>query len=394
MDRPPIDLLDPHFYVGDPHPAYRWMREQETVYHDEKNGLWAVTRMEDVRSVERRADVFVSSRGYRSLHTPGEISMISKDDPAHAEQRKLISERFTPRAVGMREQEIRELVVACIERVRPFGVAESVHALAARIPATLTCRLLGFPDSDWVRMDDWSSKFMRVDTLMRDTAHLHDSMLAMVDMGEAARPLFEDRKRAPRDDLMSVWAHSSLAGKPMDFETVHWELGLVVPGGVDTTRTTISRSLILLSERPELLAQMAEDPGVIPSAVEELLRFITPLNNMFRTAAVDAEIGDQKIPAGGRVCLLYASANRDAAFFDRPDEIDFRRNPNPHVAFGLGTHFCLGANLARLTLRVFFEELSARISKIEALGPPVYEANVFIKGVTRFDAHLHSRGDA
>ena len=180
----------------------------------------------------------------------------------------------------------------------------------------------------------------------------------------------------------------------MQFETVHWELGLVVPGGVDTTRTTISRSLVLLAERPELLAQMADGPGVIPSAVEELLRFVTPLNNMFRTAAVDAEIGAQEIPAGGRVCLLYPSANRDDAWFRQPDEIDFRREPNPHVSFGLGTHFCLGANLARATLRVFFEELAARVERVEALAPPAYEANVFVKGVRRFDVRLHGRGSA
>ena len=368
------------------------MRENEPVYHDEKNGLWAVTRMEDLRSVERRSDVFISSRGYRSVHTPAEVSMISKDDPAHAEQRRLISDRFTPRAVL--GPEIRELVVACIERVRPYGVAEAVHALAARIPATLTCRLLGFPDSHWTLLDDWSGKLMRIDVVYRDPSAMHDSMLAMIDLGEAARALFEERRRTPRDDLMSVWAHSSLSGRPMDFETIHWELGLVVPGGVDTTRTTISRSLILLAERPELLAQLAEDPGIIPSAVEELLRYITPLNQMFRTAAIDTELRGRKIPAGGRLCLLYPSANRDDAFFERPDEIDFRRDPNPHVAFGLGTHFCLGANLARLTLRVFFEELAARIERVEAIVPPVYEPNVFIKGVRRFDVRLHGRGGA
>jgi len=391
VTRPSVDLLDPHFYVGDPYPAYRWMREHEPVYRDEKNDLWGVTRMEDLRWVERRADVFVSSRGYRSLHTPAEVSMISKDDPAHAEQRKLVSDRFTPRVVQEREAEIRALVVGCLERIRPFGVTEAVHALSARIPATLTCRLLGFPDSDWTRLDDWSSKLMRVDTLVRNPAHLHDSMLAMIDLGEAAHALFEERRREPRDDLMSVWAHATLGGEPMTFETVHWELGLVVPGGVDTTRTTISRSLILLAERPDLLQQMAEHPGVIPSAVEELLRFLTPLNNMFRTAGAPAEIGGQRVPAGGRVCLLYASANRDETAFERPDEIDFRRDPNPHVAFGLGTHFCLGANLARLTLRIFFEELSQRVARIEALAPPVYEPNVFIKGVRRFDARLEFR---
>jgi cytochrome P450 family 142 subfamily A polypeptide 1 len=391
VDRPTVDLLDPEFYVGDPHPAYRWMRAREPLYHDEKNDLWVVTRMEDLRFVERRSDLFLSSRGYRSVHTPAEVSMISKDDPEHAEQRRLVSDRFTPRAVARREREVRELVIACIERVRPYGRAEVVQSLAARIPATLTCRLLGFPDSNWRALDHWSSKLMRIDVVYRDARAMNDSMLAMIDLGEAAREIFDDRKRSPRDDLMSVWAHATLGGRPLDFDTVHWELGLVVPGGVDTTRTTISRSLILLAERPELLAQMAADRSVIPSAVEELLRWITPLNNMFRTAAADAEVAGRTIPRGARLCLLYPSANRDERVFERPDEIDLARDPNPHVAFGLGTHFCIGANLARLTLRVFFEELAARVERIEALAPPVYEANVFVKGVQRFDVALRAR---
>lgn len=314
--------------------------------------------------------------------------MIAQDDPAHTEQRKLVSDRFTPGAIRKREDEIRELVVSCIERLRQVGVGEVVHALSARIPATLTCRLLGFPDSDWVRMDDWSGKLMRVDELNRSVAAMHDSMGAMLDLSAAAYALFEERKREPRDDVMSIWAHASLRGEPVDFERVVWELGLVVPGGVDTTRTSISRSMIFLAEQPELLEQMAESPEIIPTAVEELLRFITPLNNMFRTAAEDAEVGGQVIPAGGRVCLLYPSANRDETVFDRPDEINLRRDPNHHVAFGLGTHFCLGASLARMSLRVFFEELAARVAKVHPLAPPVYEPNVFIKGVSRFDVML------
>jgi len=390
MERPHFDLLDPEFHVGDPHPAYRWMRAQDSIQRDEKNGLWCIARMEHVRAVERQSDVFVSSRGYRSSWTPGEISMISKDDPAHAEQRRLISARFTPRAVGALEDEIRALVVRCIEAVRPYGTAEVVHTLSARIPAMLTARLLGFPESSWRQLDDCSSKLMRVDVLLRDPRAMNDSRQAMIDLSELALGVFEQCRREPRDDLMSVWAHAELEGRPMDFETVMWELGLVVPGGVDTTRTTISRSLILLAERPELFERMAAEPECIPNAVEELLRYITPLNNMFRVASEDAEIGGEPIAAGDRLCLIYPSANRDDSVFDRPDEIDFDRDPNPHVAFGLGTHFCLGANLARLTLRCFFEELITRLRDLQSLAPPVWEPNVFIKGVTRFDISFRS----
>jgi cytochrome P450 family 142 subfamily A polypeptide 1 len=361
------------------------MRRHEPVYRDEKNALWGVARMEDLRAVERDAARFVSSRGYRSVHIPAETSMISKDDPEHAEQRRLVSAGFTPRAAAAREAEARELVVSCIERVRGYGAMEAVDALAARIPATLTCRLLGFPDRCWPLLDDWSARLMRVDQTNRDVSVLNDSRQAMLDLGELAADVLAARRREPRDDLMSIWAHASIGGRPVAFETIWFELGLVVPGGVDTTRTTISRALILLEENPRLLEQMRREPSCIPGAVEELLRFVTPLNNMFRTAAADGEIGGRRIAAGDRICLLYPSANRDEAVFGRPDEIDFDRSPNPHVAFGLGTHFCLGANVARLILRVFFEELSQRIRDLRALAPPVYEANVFIKGVTRLD---------
>ena len=160
-----IDLLNPEFYVGDPHPAYRWMRKNEPVFRDEKNALWGITTMADLRHVERTSDLFISSQGYRSINHPAEDAMIKKDDPGHAEQRKLVSARFTPRAVRGREDEIREIVVGCLERIRSRGSAEVINSLAARIPATLTCRLLGFPDSHWSLLDDWSAKLMRVDRL-------------------------------------------------------------------------------------------------------------------------------------------------------------------------------------------------------------------------------------
>jgi len=389
-ERPWIDLLDPEFHVGDPHPAYTWMRRHRPVYRDEPNALWGISRMADLRAVERRADEFVSAQGYRSLPNPAETSMIAKDDPGHAAQRRLIAARVTPRAVRAREAEIREIVVGCIERVREFGAMEVVNALSARIPATLTCRLLGFPDAFWSRLDDWSGQFMRVDATLRDAGALNDGRQALVDMREAAQEVLEDRRRQPRDDLMSIWAHAALDGRPLDFDTVFWELGLMIPGGVDTTRTTISHTLILLAERPDLFARIAGDPGCVRDAAEELFRYITPLNNMFRVARADAEIGGQAIAAGDRLCLIYPSANRDESVFERPHEIDFDRNPNPHVAFGLGTHFCLGANVARGVLRVFLEELTGRLRNLRPLAPPVYEPNVFIKGVTRFDLAFES----
>jgi len=162
--RPDVDILDPRFHVGDPHPAYRWMRENEPLYRD-RNGIWCATRMEHVREIERHAKAFTSNRGYRSIWTPTETSMISKDDPAHTEQRRLVADRFTPRAVAALEDDIRGIVTGALAMVELVGQFDVVDTIAARLPATLTCRLIGWPDSHWREVASWSERLMRIDTV-------------------------------------------------------------------------------------------------------------------------------------------------------------------------------------------------------------------------------------
>lgn len=289
-DRPDVDLLDPHFHVGDPHPAYRWMRANEPVYRD-RNGIWCVTRIDDLRDVERHVKAFVSSQGYRSVWVPTETSMISKDDPAHTAQRRLIANRFTPRAVAALEHDIRTIVVESLSMVELASQFEVVDTIAARLPAILTCRLLGWPDSHWRDVRSWSERLMRIDTLGSKPEQMSDTIRAVFEMGALAAQTIEARRDCPAEDLMSRWANGSVDGRPMSIEDINSELGLVVPGGAETTRTTLARALILFSERPDLWDWLAVDPSRIPHAVEELLRWITPLNNMFRTTVVDAEIG-------------------------------------------------------------------------------------------------------
>lgn len=389
-DRPVVDLLDPQFHVGDPHPTYRWMRENEPVFR-EANGIWCVTRMEHLRDVERHAKTFISSKGYRSVWTPSETSMISKDDPAHTEQRRLVADRFTPRAVGALEDDIRHIVDEALSHTTMTGQFDVVDTIAARLPATLTCRLIGWPDAHWREVASWSERLMRVDTLHREPDHLSDTIRAVFEMGALAAATVEERRGCPADDLMTRWANGTIEGRPMTLADISSELGLVVPGGAETTRTTLARSLILFAERPELWEWLAEDQGRVPHAVEELLRYLTPLNNMFRTAAFDAEIGGVPVAAGDRIALVYPSANRDDAVFADPDEVDLERDPNPHIAFGFGTHFCLGAHVARLSLRVALEELTARFTNLRPAAPPRYEANVFVKAVERFDLAFDRR---
>ena len=383
--QPPIDLLDPNFYVGDPHPAYRWMRRNHPVYRDEKNHLWAITKIDHLREVERRADLYPSGQGYRVNWNPGEGTMISKDDPRHLKQRKLVAERFTPRAVDGREKEIRELVAHLLDVYWSMPQVEVVETFAARLPATLTARLLGFGDAHWRNVKVWSERLMRIDMIVRDPKLLHDGVMSVREFAEVLEVLVEERRREPCDDLVSIWANSEIDGSHVDMHTIVDETGLFVSGGAETTRTTIARALITFCEHPEQWELLVEDPSRIPTAIEEIFRFVTPLNNMLRTAAEDTRIGDQKINKGDKLMLLYPAANRDEDHFEEPDRFDVLRDPNPHVAFGLGTHFCLGAALARLTLRVALEELTRRFARFRLVDAPEYEANIFVKAVQRLD---------
>ena len=382
--RPAVDLLDPMFHVGDPHPAYAWMRRHEPVYHDTHNDLWCVTRMEHLRHVERLATIFSSAQGYRSVHVPTETSMISKDDPAHTAQRKLIADRFTPRAASRLEDSVRDIVQRAMSAFAFVGQVEVVDALAARIPAVVTCRMLGWDDHHWRDVSSWSERFMRIDTMGRNPQHLSDGVRAVTELAALVDESVASRRECPADDILSVWVHADVDGCPMTVADINSELGLVIPGGAETTRTTMSRALIVFCERNDLWEQLAAEPESIPVAVEELLRYITPLNNMFRTVTEPTEIDGVRLGVGARVALVYPSANRDEAVFDHPDELDLRRDPNPHIAFGFGTHFCLGAHVARLVLRVTLEELTARLTNLRVVEPPIYEPNVFVKGVSRF----------
>lgn len=389
-ERPDVDITDPTFHVGDPHPAYRWMRHNESLYRD-RTGFILVTRMDHVREIERLAHVFSSSHGYRSVWFPTETSMISKDDPDHAEQRKLVADHFKPKAVAELEPSVREIVTTALNATDGADQFEVIDTIAARLSGTLTCRLLGWPDDRWRDVSRWSEHLMRVDTIQRVPEQLNDAMKAIQEIAVLTDTSVREKRECPMHDVMSSWANGSLNGEPMSLADINSELGLVIPGGAETTRTALSRSLILFAERPDLWEWLAQDPSRIPVAVEELLRFISPLNNMFRTATEDTSLHGYDIAEGDRLALVYPSANRDEVVYDRADELILDRDPNHHVAFGIGTHFCLGAHVARLSLRVALEELTSRFTRLRAAAPPIYETNVFVKGVQSFELAFDRR---
>ena len=389
--RPEVDLLDPELYRRNPHDLWAWMRANEPLYRDEKNGMWGVSRHADVMDVERRSSVFSSKGVYRAVHSPDESNMIAQDDPRHRQQRMLVQPYLTRHGVAGRTDEIGTLVRGLVDDVVAKGEFEVVSDLAGQLPARLTARLLGFPEEMWPQVRSWSERLMRTDMRERDPAIANEFMDANREFMGAAFPIVQEAARCPFDGFMSIWANARIDGQPMTPESIMHEVGLFIAGGAETTRTAISHGLRAFCDNPDQWDDMAADPSLVPGAVEEVLRWVTPLNNFFRTALVDDEVGGQTVRAGDRFVLLYPSANRDESVFDDPFRFDIRRSPNPHLAFGFGTHLCVGANLARLVLTTVFTELSARAKNPVPVTEPDVEPNIFARAVRSFTLRVDPR---
>ena len=384
MDVRVIDLLDGDFYVDDPHRAYRWMRESAPVYWDATNELWGVARYDDIVDVERRKDVFVSSDqakgGYRP-NIPADPAIIGLDDPLHHQRRSLVARRFTPRAVGAREDHVRATVRSLVDAVEAGGgTAEIVDQLAAPLPAMTIAWLLGFPEERWPELKDWSERTIALGGGPR--YFNEDGMLAAMEFAQAASDLHAEKLRCPADDIMSIWTRAEVDGEPLSVDTVISDCLLLLDGGAETTRTVIARTILDLIAHPDQWAALkaGADPAV---ATEEFIRWVTPIHNMCRVAVTDTEVGGQPVAAGQQLVLMYSSANRDPAHFDDPERYDVTRSPNNHIAFGFGTHFCLGAALARMEIRLFFEELVRRVRSMRLVPgtEPVEMPNAFVYGL-------------
>ena len=403
-DRLVVDLLDPDFYSSNPHDAWAWMRANEPVYRDHRNGLWGITRHADIMEVERRSNVFLSGQGYRAVWSPDEINMIAQDDPRHRQQRMLVQHKFTRAEVADRRPEIDTLVTELIDAVvrdaddgrtgRIVGDCELVDAIAGQLPARLTARLLGYPEETWRDVKSWSERLMRIDMRERDghtfAEFMDANMEFMGGLGELAKDkmALAARNGCPADDLISVWLTAQIDGQPLPPMAIAHEVGLFISGGAETTRTAISHGIREFCNHPDQWDALAADPSLVPAAVEELLRWVTPLNNMFRRAAADAMIGDPdegtEIRRGDRIVLLYPSANRDEDVFSDPFTFDIRRSPNPQIAFGFGTHLCVGNNLARATLQSLLTLMPARLRDLRVITEPDVEPNIFARAVRSF----------
>ena len=381
-----VDLLDPHFYrdVDGMHAAFTWMRANEPVYRDHRNGLWGITRNADLREVERRSSVFASGQGYRAIWAPDEINMIAQDDPRHRQQRLLVQGDLTGAAIAARRPEIEALTTELLDAALAGDEMEVVDALSGQLPARTTCRLLGYPEEMWPELKSWSERLMRIDMRERDGRTFTEFIAANNEFVTALVPIAQERAKCPAHDFISTWVHAKIDGEPLPPPAIIHEVGLFISGGAETTRTAISHGLRAFVDHPDQWEAMAADPSLVPGAVEEVLRWVTPLNNMFRRAIADDAVGGQEIGRGDRIILLYPSANRDEAAFDDPFRFDIRRDPNPHVAFGFGTHLCIGTHVARTSLAAVFGQLSQRITDLRVVTEPDVEPNIFARAVRSF----------
>jgi cytochrome P450 len=371
-----IDIYDPELYVEGPiHEIFAELRRTDPVHWQPmpgEPGYWVVLKHADVTHVARNPQLFSAEReGVILENQPPERleqsrnMLLMMDPPRHTAYRKPLAESFKARVIGQMEDRVRELCRQILAGVD--GEVDFVHDVAGLLPSQVVGGLFGIPAEDWPRIREWAeqSTSSQDPELAGDRDETADfTAMAIYAIDFAGRRRGEE----PRDDLTSLILAGNFGGQPMsDLEFGSFFTQLVVAGN-DTTKTMLSSGLQLLLQHPDQLRELRDDVGLVPGAVEEILRYANPLHYFRRTATADTELRGVEIEAGDKVAMWYTSANRDEDVFADPGRFDIHRQPNPHLSFGTAQHFCLGAHLARLEGRVFFEELLATFPDVEQVG--------------------------
>lgn len=362
-ERRQIDLLAHATHSGpDAFETYRYLREEAPVYYDEANALWAVSRYEDVCHVARHPELFTSTEG-NLPHMPADASMINQDGRQHTLQRGLVSKGFTPRRMRELADHIRLVTNELIDDLGTRTECEAVSELAARLPLRVIGEMLGLPHADHEHIlhltDIMVAGGSGPDYV---TEEVDDAFTEFIDYHEREMAL---RREARTDDLLSLWLDAEIDGEKLEEDQMIFEHLLLFVGGSESTRSAISGGLLELMRHPEqrqYLIEHRHDEAVMQNAVDEMVRWVTPFIRMCRTIVEPVELHGVTLTPDEKIMMIYPAACRDPRVYDRPDEFDVKRvHPKHHVAFGYGQHFCLGANLARLEVRIFFEELLGRM---------------------------------
>lgn len=362
-------LDDPAFWAGDVEPVLAQLRAESPVFWYDPGKFWTLTRHADVLSVSKDPSTFCSSQGVlmndRSRVVAATDSILYIDPPTHSRYRKLVSAGFTARRVAALEEQVRRIARELLDAATPGEEIDLVETFAAPLPLLVIAELIGVPGSDRGQFRIWSDAVMEAATAVTD-----ENALLALELMDYFRKALHERTHSSRDDLLDVLVKAEVDGDRLtQGEQIGFCMSLLVAGN-ETTRSALSSGLVALAEHPDQRARLSADPTMMPSAVEELLRWTTPVAAMARTATRDTVIGEEQISAGDYVVMVYLSANRDEAVYGASAaSFDISRQTNPHLTFGIGEHFCLGASLARLETRVLLEELLTRFPSYEVTDP-------------------------
>jgi cholest-4-en-3-one 26-monooxygenase len=398
-----VDLSDPRSFLdGVPHQYFRMLREQDPVHWQEEcaipvflpgPGYWALTRYDDVAFVSKHPELFSSAAGSSVLNElrPYERrlareQLIHMDPPRHTELRSLMSAPFKPHAVRKTEAHVRRIVCETLDRLGGRAACDFVSDVSAPISLRVLTNFLAVPDEYTARFYRWTNETMRF--AEPGSCNLLRARFALAQIFvQSALPARERRKR-PTIDVFSSLVNGRFQGAPLRRMMTQVNFFLLIIAGNETTRHALSGGIQALCEHPEQLDRLRRDPWLLPQAIEEMLRWVSPVMQFRRTAMRDTRIGEQAIRKGEKVVMYYGAANRDPEVFEDAERFDVTRRPNPHVAFGVGTHFCMGSHIARLEMRVTLEEFLRRFPDVSLAGPPQRLQSNFISGIDRLPLKL------
>jgi len=397
-----IDLSNPDlFAAGPPHEAFKLLRREAPLFWNRNGGsegFWALTRYRDIWNVSLDPKTFSTARRGTILRNwteeefaSNQTLMINMDPPRHTKYRRLVNLGFSPKMTNRLEPHMREITRRIIDNIAARGACDFVTDVAAELPLQVIVEMMGVPIEDRHKVFEWSNTMIGFDDPEYGAGSNAAGKVAAAELYMYANQLAGERRLRPCDDLVSVLLDAEVEGEKLSELDFNSFFLLLLVAGNETTRNTISGGMLALFEHPQEWARLLHDSSLLPTAVDEMVRWVSPVMYFVRTAMHDNEIHGQPIREGQRVTLWYGSANRDEEVFPDADRFDVGRHPNDHLGFGIGPHFCLGANLARLEIRIMFEELLRRLPDIELAGPVTRLRSNFIGGIKHMPVRFTPR---
>ncbi|MFL2935428.1 MAG: cytochrome P450 [Myxococcota bacterium] len=388
----------------------RGLQDHDPVHWSESDNVWVVTRYEDVVAVSKNQEIFTSGEGVRP-GMPGKIGLIDEHEPRHGALRKLINRGFTPRMVAVLEKAFHRITSEAIDEIAKQGHCDFVHDIAVPLPLLLIAEMMGIHKKDRHRFHQWSDAMIAGDGNFDKPEIMAASAKAFIEYSHYLTDVIEERRHNPQDDLVSILVGAKDEGVLETFDNrsriedktgieqdalandeLIMLLTILLVAGNETTRNGISGGMQMLIDNPDQRQHLIDDPSLIPGAVEEMVRVVSPVHSFSRTVTQDTLLHGHRLKEGDLVLMIYPIANRDPRVFDEPDEFRIHRNPT-HLGFGIGSHFCLGANLARMEMRVAFEELLRRLPDMEySHGGPVLKPSSLVRSCTEMKVTFTPEG--